>query len=92
MAKSDKNQIQMLGNHHFKHPLWPNLTKIVTLNANLKKIIPPVRSGQGQMKVRSGQVARMNDSDLTINQVDLIQKDDFPADSCALSHTAFLFL
>ena len=36
MAKSDKNdyfKCKYQGNRHFKHSLWPNLTKIVTLNA-----------------------------------------------------------
>ena len=27
------------GNCHFKHNLWPNMTKIITLNANAKEII-----------------------------------------------------
>ena len=46
---------------------------------------------QGQVKFRSGQGARMDDSGLTIFQVDLIQVDDYPADSCAISPMAFLF-
>ena len=31
-------------------------------------------------------------SDLTMIQVDLIQMDDQPADSCAINPTAFLFI
>ena len=50
------------------------------------------RSGQSQVKVRSssGQGARMDGSDLTMIQMDLIQMDDYPADSYAISPTAFL--
>ena len=64
--------------------------KIVTLNANLKKASPwsgQVRSGQ--VRSRSDQGTKMGDSDLTISQVDLIQTNDCPADSCAVSPTAF---
>ena len=52
------------------------------------------RLGQVQVKsgqVRSGQVANMDGSDLTMIQVDLIQTDDYLADSCAINPTAFLF-
>ena len=33
----------------------------------------------------------MDDSDLTVIQLDLIHMDDYPADSCAISRTALLF-
>ena len=39
---------------------------------------------------RSGQGAKINCSNLTMIQVDIIQMDDYPADSCAISPTAFL--
>ena len=41
MAESDKNIVTLNanGNHHFKHSLRPNLTKIVTLHTNAKEII-----------------------------------------------------
>ena len=44
---------------------------------------------QGQVRSRQG--AKMDDSDLTIIQVDLIQMDDYPADNCAVRSAAFLF-
>ena len=31
--------MQILGNRYFAHSLWPNLIKIITLNANTKEII-----------------------------------------------------
>ena len=40
----------------------------------------------------SGQGARIDCSDLTVNQVDLIQMDNYPTDSCAIDPTAFLFI
>ena len=40
----------------------------------------------------SGQGARMDDSDLTMTHVNLIQMYDYPADSCAISPAAFLFV
>ena len=61
--------------HHFKHTLWPNLTKTITLNAN----------------ARSGQGAKIDCSNLTMIQVDIIQMDDYPTDSCAISPMDFLF-
>ena len=40
---------------------------------------------------KSCQGARIDGSDLTMIQVDLIEMDDYPADSYAISPTAFLF-
>ena len=42
MTKTDKNhylKCKCQGNHHFKHSLWLNLTKIITLNANAQEIV-----------------------------------------------------
>ena len=39
---------------------------------------------------RSGQGTKIDCSNLTMIQVDIIQMDDYPADSCAISPTAFL--
>ena len=42
MTKSDQNhyfKCKYSGNCHFTHTLWPNQTKIVTLNANTKDIV-----------------------------------------------------
>ena len=39
---------------------------------------------------RSGQGAKIDCSNLTMIQVDIIQMDDYPADSCAISPTALL--
>ena len=50
------------------------MTKTITINAN----------------VRSGQGAKMDCSNLTMIQVDIIQMDDYPTDSCAISPMAFL--
>ena len=47
------------------------------------------RWGQGQVRSRSGQGARMDGSDLTMIIVDLIYMADYPAESCAVSPTAF---
>ena len=89
----------MLWNHHFKHTFWANLTKIITLNANAKEIItfkhtlwPNLTKNTITLNanVRSGQGARMDSSDLTMIQVDLIWMDDSPANSCPKSHMAFL--
>ena len=50
------------------------MTKTITLNAN----------------ARAGQGAKIDCSNLTMIQVDIIQMDDYPAESCAISPTAFL--
>ena len=42
MTKTDKNhylKCKCQGNHHFKHSLWLNLAKIITLNANAQEIV-----------------------------------------------------
>ena len=48
--------------------------------------VPSHGQGQGQ-----GRCSRTDGEDLTMIQVDLIQMDDYPADSCAINPTAFLF-
>ena len=42
MMQSDKNhyfKCKYYGNHYFTESLWPNLIKIITLNANTKEIV-----------------------------------------------------
>ena len=43
-------------------------------------------------KQRSSQGPKIDCSNLTMIQVNIIQMDDYPADSCAISPTAFLLL
>ena len=77
IRKSDKNcyfKCKCSGNCHFKQTLWPNLIKTITLNAN----------------ARSGQGAKIECSNFTMIQVDIIQMDDYPTNSCAISPATFL--
>ena len=68
--------MQQLRKLSLKHTLWPILTKTITLNAN----------------ERSGKGAKIDCSNLTMIQVDIIQMDNYPADSCAVNPMAFLLI
>ena len=60
-------------------------TRSPVLRSKLKKKFTfPVGSKQNFLSV--------SEQGLTTIQVDLIKMDDYPADSCAISHTAFFLL